>query len=180
MAARDPRICVARMQFSGAALQGSYPPPDRTEKALFRWDDWAVSRAPLIAALALTVGGVLGGCSEGPSISARVSGPTNGATVSDVRCVKENGDVTVTGTVTRNTVGRHGLNLVTYAGLKVFVYDSAGRQIGSTPQRFGTVDIDTNGQVQRFHLAVSVRGIPAVCDLDWNAGFHPGVRGRQA
>jgi len=130
-----------------------------------------VSRALLIAAFALVVGGLLGGCSEGPSISAKVSGPTNGTIVSDVLCVKQGGNVTVTGTVTRNTVGRQP-NLVTYQGLRVFVYDSAGRQIGSTPQRFGSMDIQIHGQVQRFHLKlkVSVRGTPAVCDLDWSAG----------
>jgi hypothetical protein len=124
-------------------------------------------------AFALTVGGVLGGCSEGPSISANVSGPTNGALVSDVRCVEQNGTVTVTGTVTRNTVGRQA-NLVTYGGLEVFVHDSAGRQIGATPQRFGSMDIEIHGQVQRFHLTVSLRGTPAVCDLDWSAGYPGG------
>ena len=137
-------------------------------------DDGVVSRVLLIAAFALTVGGVLGGCSEGPSISAKVSGPTNGALVSDVRCVKQGGNVTVTGTVARNTVGRQA-NLVTFGGLKVLFYDSNGRQIGSTPQRFGSMDIETHGQVQRFHLTVSVRGTPASCDLDWNAGYPSGV-----
>jgi len=153
---------------------GSAPAGRRTEIADFRWDDGAVSRALLIAVFALVVGGLLGGCSEGPSVSAKISGPTNGAIVSDVLCVKQGGNLTVTGTVTRNTMGRQP-NLITYQGLRVFVYDSAGRQIGSTPRRFGSMVIQNHGQVQRFHLKVSVRGTPAVCDLDWSAGYPPGV-----
>ncbi len=128
---------------------------------------------------ALIVGGVLGGCSESPSMSAKVSEPTNGAMVSDVHCMSQNGVVTVTGTVTRNTLDRQA-NLNTYGGLQVSVYDSVGRQIGSTPPRLGSVDIDVDGQVQRFHLAVPVRGTPSMCDVDWNAGFPPGLRGSQA
>jgi len=84
-----------------------------------------VIRALLIAVFALVVGGLLGGCTGGPSVSAKVSGPTNGALVSDVRCVSQGGNITVTGTVTRNSLGGQA-NLVTYGGLKVFVYDSVG------------------------------------------------------
>jgi len=138
-----------------------------------------VIRALLIAVFALVVGGLLGGCTGGPSVSAKVSGPTNGALVSDVRCVSQGGNITVTGTVTRNSLGGQA-NLVTYGGLKVFVYDSGGRQIGSTPQRFGSMDIKTQGQVQRVHLTVAAQGTPAVCDLDWNAGYPSGVRGSRA
>ena len=138
-----------------------------------------MSRALLIAAVALVVTGLLGGCSERPNVSAKVSGSTNGAIVSDVRCVKQGGDVTVTGTVTRNSVGRQP-KLVTYGGLGVFVYDSAGHQIGSTPKRLGSIDIDINGQVQRFHVTVPVRGTPSVCDVDWGVWNPPGVKGTQA
>ena len=120
----------------------------------------------------------MSGCSEGTSISAKISGPTNGSIVSDVRCASQNSEVTVTGTVTRNTIDRQ-TNLATYSGVRVFVYDTSGRQIGSTPPRLGSIVIDSNGQVQSFHVAVPVRGIPSVCDLDWNAGSPPGV-GSQA
>lgn len=137
-----------------------------------------MTRALLIAALALTVGGALGGCSKGPSISAKVSGPTNGSIVSDVRCASQSSEVTVTGTVTKNTVDNQ-TDFLTYQGLQVSVYDSAGHEIGSTPKKLGSMDIETNGQFQRFYLTVPVRGTPSVCDVDWNAGYPPGV-GNQA
>jgi len=91
---------------------------------------------------------------------------------SEVRCVKQSANVTVTGTMTKNTVDNQA-NLITYQGLQVSVYDSAGHEIGSTPKRLGSMEIETNGQVQRFHLTVPVRGTPSVCDLDWSANYPP-------
>jgi hypothetical protein len=133
----------------------------------------------LLAVCFLIVGGVLSGCGHGAtatisSIPARDHEPTNGAIVTGVRCVTQGHTVLATGTVTKNNLGRSP-NLVTYGGLRVFVYDASGHQIGFAPHRLGSGYVETSGQVQHFRQAVSVQGTPASCDLNWEAGFPGGV-----
>jgi hypothetical protein len=67
-----------------------------------------VSRALLVAAVAVTVGVAGSGCSSAPparSIPVTIKG-NSAAIVSDVHCVSDNGSVTVTGTVSMHAAER--------------------------------------------------------------------------
>ena len=141
------------------------------------WDDEVVSRALPLAAAAVAVGVVVGGCSQTPrpSIPATVVGiPRLEAMPSGIRCTPTSSrSVTVTGVLTGKA------SVPPLAFVASAVYDSGGSQIG---QVVGPRESFTHGRQSRtFRLTVGTTRTPARCRVGWelqtSGGGARGARG---
>ena len=114
--------------------------------------------------LTVAVTGMLGGCSQGTSIPATVTGPTFPSVVSSVHCAVQSRSVLVTGTLTGVSTAP------AYSGVVATVYGAGKKQIGSAE---GPVIVLDNGQAVPISMTVDVTGTPASCVVTWGAGPPP-------